>query len=130
MRTHSKLIIQFWKGLSVYWRAQIIGWSLLAIVATIERYLLYQSFPKSITLTLFVTPLMMILSEAMRRVYIRTEVTRGIDFVSICLITTSSLFAGLFSTLAVFFIFHLNNWPIPSWMTPGRIAIPVTQKNF
>jgi len=116
-----------WMRISVYWRAQIIGWALLSIVALIERQLLYHSLLRAIVITLFVTPIMMIFSHILRNFYDRIALYRGIDIVSSCIILLSSLVSGLLSTLTVVMIFQFNKWSIPGWTLSERIAIPFVQ---
>jgi hypothetical protein len=116
-----------WNNLSIYWRAQIIGWALLALVSIIERKLLYQSLERAVIITCFLTPVMIILTEILRTIYIRTALSRGINLISTCIITVCSISAGLFTTLTAFCIFQINNWSIPGWTTLERIAIPFVQ---
>lgn len=112
---------------SIYWRAQIVGWALFAIVSFMERQLLYQSRERAFLITCILTPLMFALSEILREIYIKTALQRGLDFISACIILLCSLSAGLFSTLTVFSIFELSDWSIPGWTTLERIAIPFVQ---
>ena len=116
-----------WASTSVYWRAQIVGWALISIVALIERQLLYHSLLRAIVVTLFVTPVMIIFSEILRNFYDRTALYRSIDLVSSSIIFLSSLVAGLLSTLIVVMVFQLNKWTIPGWTLSIRIAIPFIQ---
>lgn len=119
-----------WKNVSVYWRAQIICWSLLALVSIIERNLLYQSLKRALIITCFLTPIMFILSEVLRWIYIKSALDRGIDLVSACIISACSLSAGIISTLVVFFIFQINDWSIIGWTPLERIAIPFVQNGL
>jgi LytS/YehU family sensor histidine kinase len=116
-----------WASTSVYWRAQIVGWALISIVALIERQLLYHSLLRAIVVTLFVTPVMIIFSEILRNFYDRTALYRSIDLVSSSIIFLSSLVAGLLSTLIVVMVFQFNKWTIPGWTLSIRIAIPFIQ---
>lgn len=119
--------MEIWTSISVYWRAQIVGWGLLSVVALIERQLLYHSLLRAIIVTLFVAPVMVVFSEILRRFYDRTALHRGIDLVSSSIIFASSFIAGLLSTLVVIMIFQLNKWSIPGWTLSVRIAIPFVQ---
>jgi hypothetical protein len=119
-----------WNKLSIYWRAQIIGWALLALVSIVERKLLYQSLERAVIITCILTPLMISLTEILRIIYNKTALNRGINFISTCVIAVCSVSAGLFITLAVFFIFQLNHWSIPGWTIPERIAIPFVQNGL
>lgn len=119
--------MRIWQNISVYWRAQIIFWFLLALVSILERNLIYQSLNRAVVITCFVTPVMFILSEILRRIYISSALHRGIDLVSTCIISACSLLAGLISTLTVFFIFQVNHWSIFGWAPLERIVIPFVQ---
>ena len=119
-----------WNKLSTYWRAQIIGWALLALVSIMERQLLYQSLERAVIITCILTPLMISVTEILRIIYNKTALNRGINLISTCIIAVCSVSAGLFVTLTVFFIFQLNHWSIPGWTIPERIAIPFVQNGL
>ena len=122
--------MRMWNKLSIYWRAQIIGWGLFTIVSIIERKLLYQSLERAVIITCLLTPLMISLSEILRLIFVKTALNHGINFISTFIIAVCSLSAGIFVTLIVFFIFQFNNWSIPGWTTLERIAIPFVQNGL
>lgn len=127
---HRRKFMKLWDNISTYWRAQILCWLLISLVTIIERNLLYHSLNRAIVITFFSTPIMLVLSELLRWIYKRTALHRGIDLVSTCVIATCAVFAGLISTLAVFYILQINHWLIPGWSQLERIAIPFVQNGL
>ena len=57
----------WWTGrLSVFWRAQIVGWGLFFLVDLVNRVLTYRSFRIALVITLVVTPCLVVVSAGMR----------------------------------------------------------------
>ncbi len=60
----------WWTGrLSVFWRAQIVGWGLFFLVDLVNRVLTYRSFQVAFAITLLITPCLVVVSAGMRSVY-------------------------------------------------------------
>src|SRR5262245_38363035 len=55
-----------WTNLSVFWRAQIVGWGLFGVLDLVNRQLAYGDFGVALALTLIVTFCLALLSAAMR----------------------------------------------------------------
>ena len=58
-----------WNGVPVFWRAQIVGWSLFAIVDLVNLRLLYHEFPTAFRRTVLITACLVLISTGMRRIY-------------------------------------------------------------
>ena len=119
--------MQFLEKISIYWRAQIIGWTLFAVISMVERQLLYHSASRAIIITVIITPIMFILSEILRRIYSNQYFNRGLRVGSTLVTIIMCLCAGLSSTLLIVVIFEVKHWSIPGWELTERIAIPFVQ---
>jgi hypothetical protein len=58
-----------WNRLPGFWRAQIVGWGLFAVVDLVNLTLLYRDLPVALGRTAAVVTCLVLLSTAMRRVY-------------------------------------------------------------
>src|SRR6188472_2172573 len=58
-----------WNRLPGFWRAQIVGWGLFAVIDLVNLTLLYRDLAVALSRTAMVVACLVLLSMAMRRVY-------------------------------------------------------------
>jgi two-component system LytT family sensor kinase len=61
----------WWNGLPLFWRAQIVGWGLFAIVDLVNQRLIYNDFSVALARMALVVSCLVLLSTAMRPIYAR-----------------------------------------------------------
>ncbi|HEV3494152.1 MAG TPA: histidine kinase [Reyranella sp.] len=61
----------WWNGLPLFWRAQIVGWGLFAVVDLVNQQLIYNDFSVALVRTALVISCLVLLSAAMRPIYAR-----------------------------------------------------------
>ena len=114
-----------WNSLSVFWRAQIAGWSLFAVLDLLNRQLAYGDFAVSLTLTLTVTFSLALLSSAMGAVYASRALEQGLTRRALVLIVSLSLASGLIVALILFTLRQMFDWTIPHGGPVEEIVIPL-----
>jgi two-component system LytT family sensor kinase len=58
-----------WNGLPLFWRAQIVGWGLFAVVDFVNQRLIYDDISVALSRTALIIACLVLLSTAMRAVY-------------------------------------------------------------
>ncbi|GLK72450.1 sensor histidine kinase [Ancylobacter dichloromethanicus] len=113
-----------WRWPGPFAQAQIIGWSLFALVDMVNRQLAYQDIAAALTLTAIVCPVLFTLSAGLRRVYDRFLPGGGLHwpmFLGIVLLSCAG--AGL--VVAVIAAARQTfGWSIPHWRPVEEIALP------
>src|SRR5262245_51238809 len=101
--------------LSVFWRAQIVGWGLFCLVDLANRLLTYHSLGVAFALTLLVTPCLVVLSAWMRVIYASHNFSNRLTPRSLGLIGVLSIGASTIIVMLVFVARQLFGWKIPHW---------------
>ncbi|MPZ32076.1 MAG: sensor histidine kinase [Rhodospirillales bacterium] len=114
----------WWTGrLSVFWRAQIVGWSLFFLVELLNRLLTYRSVKVAVGITLVVTPCLVVLSAGMRSVYTSRAFNNRLTPHSITLIGVLSVAAAV--AVAIVFVFRRTfGWEVPFWGPIEEVVVP------
>src|SRR5688572_7629389 len=58
-----------WNDVPMFWRVQIVGWGLFAIVDLVNLRLLYHEFPTAFRRTALIVVCLVLISTGMRQVY-------------------------------------------------------------
>ena len=115
----------WWTGrLSVFWRAQIVGWGLFFLVDLVNRVLTYRSFQIALGVTVLVTPCLVIVSAGMRAVYTSHAFNNRLTPHSIALIGVLSAGAAAITVGAVFTVRQAFDWDMPYWGPVEAIVVP------
>lgn len=113
-----------WRRLTLFTRAQIIGWSLFALVDLVNRQLAYQDFPVALILTAVVYPVMIALSVGMRRIYDRFLHGTGLGLSDVLTMVLLSCAAAAIVVAAIAAMRQVFGWSIPHWRPIEEIALP------
>jgi len=115
----------WWTGrLSVFWRAQIVGWGLFFLVDLLNRLLTYRSVKVALGITLLITPCLVVLSAGMRRVYTSRAFNNRLTPHSIALIGVLSIGAAAIVVTIVFVFRRAFGWEIPFWGPLEEVVVP------
>lgn len=115
----------WWTGhLSVFWRAQIVGWGLFFLVDLLNRLLTYRNVKVALGITLVVTPCLVVLSAGMRSVYTSRVFNNRLTLHSIALIGVLSVGAAAIAVAIVFVVRRAFGWEIPFWGPVEEVVVP------
>ena len=115
----------WWTGrLSVFWRAQIVGWGLFFLVDLVNRVLTYRSLKIALAITLLVTPCLVVVSAGMRSVYTSHAFNNRLTPHSIALIGVLSGGAAAIVVAMVFAVRQAFDWDMPYWGPVEAVVVP------
>ena len=115
----------WWTGrLSVFWRAQIVGWGLFFLVDLVNRVLTYRRFHIALAITLLVTPCLVMVSAGMRSVYTSRAFNNRLTPHSIALIGVLSAGAAAVAVGIVFAVRQAFDWDMPYWGPIEAVVVP------
>lgn len=115
----------WWTGrLSVFWRAQVVGWGLFFLVDLVNRVLTYRSFHVALAITLLVTPCLVAVSAGMRSVYTSHAFNNRLTPHSIALIGVLSAAAAAITVGMVFAVRQAFDWDMPYWGPIEAVVVP------
>lgn len=115
----------WWTGrLSVFWRAQIVGWGLFFFVDFANRLLTYHSVGIALGITLLITPCLVMLSAGMRTVYTSRAFDNRLTPHSLALIGVLSMGAAAVIVAIVFACRRAFGWQIPFWGPLEEVVVP------
>src|SRR5262245_13165484 len=114
-----------WTNLSVFWRAQIVGWGLFGVLDLVNRDLAYRDFGVALALTLIVTFSLALLSAAMRAVYASRALDNRLTPRALVLIGSLSFASASAVALILFMLRQTFGWTIPHWGPLEEVVIPL-----
>lgn len=120
----------WWHGMPFFWQAQMIGWSLFALVDLVNRQLTYHSFPIALAITVMVCPVLVLLSTGLRAVYSRTIPDARLNAASLAIIIAMSTGSAVVVVGVVAGIRQISGWTIPLWRPFEEIAVPLIHYSF
>lgn len=115
----------WWMGrLSVFWRAQIVGWGLFFLVDLVNRLLTYRSIGIALGITLLTTPCLVALSAGMRSAYTSRAFDNRLTPHSVALIGVLSAGAAAITVAIVFVLRRTFGWEMPYWGPVEAVVVP------
>ncbi len=115
----------WWIRTSVFWRAQIVGWGLFAVLDLVNRQLTYGHFGVALGVTSLATFCLVALSAVMRAVYASRNLDNRLSPRAVALIASLS-FASALVVVTIISIFRdIFDFRIPHWGSIEEIVIPV-----
>jgi two-component system LytT family sensor kinase len=115
-----------WNGVPVFWRAQIVGWGLFAIVDLVNLRLLYHDFPTAFRRTALIVVCLVLISSGMRRIYAAHAFGNTLTSRAIAWITLLSVGGGVFISTLVFVTREFAGWSIPGRSGLDEFVFPLT----
>lgn len=119
-----------WQRLSFFWRSQLLGWSLFAVVDFANRLLTYHDVKVALSITLLVWPVLMAVSGGLGWLYTRYLPRRRLEARSITLVILCSVLSASVVMAAVFTVRVTTGWSIPGWHPLEEIAVPLIHYSF
>jgi two-component system LytT family sensor kinase len=114
-----------WFGsLPVFWRAQIIGWSLFLVLDLVNRLLTYHDAAMAIVVSLVVWPCLVALSTGLGAIYSSQKIGNRLTLRSLALIVLLSACAALIAVSVGFVTRQIVGWEIPDWTLLEQVAVP------
>ena len=108
----------WWNGLSLFWRAQIVGWSLFAIVDLANQQLIYRDFSIAMSRTALIVSCLVLLSSAMRPIYASRHLGNRLTVRAAAWVALLSLGGAALVAALVF-----AGREVMGWMIPGRDSL-------
>src|SRR5260221_7154329 len=81
----------WWNGLSLFWRAQAVGWALFAVIVLVNQHLIYHDFSIDLARTTLIVPCLVLLSVVMRSVYVSPQFGNRLTFRATAWVTLLSV---------------------------------------
>ncbi|TCT06668.1 sensor histidine kinase [Aquabacter spiritensis] len=123
-------VVARWSALPLFWRAQIIGWSLFGIIDVVNRQLAYRDIDIALLLTIAVYPVLIALSGVLRWLYARLIPDNRITAYAVATIfIVSGSAAAIVIAIAAAFR-SLTGWSIPQWGQLEQVGIPLIHYTF
>lgn len=113
-----------WRRLSLSTRAQIIAWSLFALIDLVNRQLTYQDPSIAIALTAMVYPILILVSSGLRLIYDRRYPSTSLNLPTFLGMALFSSVAAAIVVLAIVVTRNLFGWSIPHWRPLEEVALP------
>ncbi len=115
----------WWRHLTFFWRAQVLGWGLFVVVDLANRQFTYRSFPVALALTLIICPILIALSAGLGWVYSRHVRDARLTLRSLTIIFAMSTIAAASAVTAISFVRRWTGWSIPEWGPVEEVAVPL-----
>ena len=116
-----------WSGFPSSWRVQAVGWVLFAVAAVFERQLANHDIVKSIILTVFVTPCMIVATYLLGRIYKRGRTSGNWNTGSIPIIVICSLAAALTTEAIALLLLYISGWRNFTVAPIDPVAVALTE---
>jgi signal transduction histidine kinase len=111
--------------LSIFWRAQILGWGLFFLIDLVNRLLTYHSTAMAIGVTLVVTPSLVAISTGMAAIYASQGVGNRLTGRSLVLAAVLSVGGAAIAVAIGFGIGRIVGWDIPNWTLLEQVVVPL-----
>ncbi|MCF8533938.1 MAG: histidine kinase [Reyranella sp.] len=115
-----------WNGVPVFWRAQIVGWGLFAIVDLVNLRLLFHEFPTAFRQTALIVVCLVLISTGMRRIYASNTFGNTLTSRAIVWITLLSVGGGAFISALVFVTREFAGWSNAGRSELNELVLPLT----
>ncbi|WP_421994544.1 sensor histidine kinase [Reyranella sp.] len=115
----------WWNRLPMFWRAQIAGWGLFAILDLVNRWLTYGRLSVALGLTLAVAPCLVALSTLLRILYDRQLEDRRLTPRALGLVAVVSLLSSFIVVGVAFALRDTLGWRIPHWGFLEEFVVPL-----
>ncbi len=115
----------WWARRPAFARAQVTGWSLFSIVDLTNRWVSYENFVISLSLTLIALPLLILVTTAMRAAYLKVGLDAAITLRALAWIAALSFVAAAFLVGCISLVRDYFGWPIPNWRPEQQVLAPL-----
>ncbi len=115
-----------WNRLPLFWRAQITGWGLFAVVDVVNLWLLYHDFPIALARATLIVICLVLISTGMGKIYASRRFGNTLTPRSIAWITLLSVGGGALISSLVFVLREHAGWSLPGRDALDDFVFPLT----
>ncbi|MEI7872741.1 MAG: histidine kinase [Alphaproteobacteria bacterium] len=115
-----------WNRLPLFWRAQIAGWGLFAVVDVVNLRLLYHDFSIAVGRATLIVICLVLISTAMGKIYASRHLGSTLTPRSIAWITLLSVGGGALIASLVFVLREAAGWSLPGRDAVDDFVFPLT----
>ena len=115
-----------WNRLPLFWRAQIAGWGLFAVVDVVNLRLLYHDFPIALARASLIVICLVLISTGMGKIYASRRLGSTLTPRSIAWITLLSVGGGALVASLVFVLREYAGWALPGRDALDDFVFPLT----
>ena len=115
-----------WNSVPIFWRAQLVGWGLFAIVDLINLRLLFHDLPTAFRRTALVVVCLVLISTGMRRIYASRAFGNTLTPRAIAWITLLSVGGGALISVLLFALSDVAKWELPGRDPVDAVVFPLT----
>lgn len=109
---------------SLFWRAQIVGWGLFFVLDVTNRALTYHNPSMAVVVSVVVAPCLVALSTGLGRIYVAWKIGTRLTPRALALIVVLSAVAAAVAVAIGFSTRQLIGWDIPQWTLLEQVAVP------
>ncbi|MCA0302387.1 MAG: histidine kinase [Proteobacteria bacterium] len=110
--------------LSLFWRAQLVGWSLFFCLDLTNRLFTYHSATLALAVSLVVLPCLVALSTGLGALYDRLGLVHRLTLRTLALVVLLSATAAALAVGAGSLARRAAGWDIPNWTPMEQLAVP------
>ena len=115
-----------WNRLPLFWRAQIAGWGLFAVVDLVNLQLLYHDVPTALSRTTLILVCLVLISTGMGRIYASRHFGSALTPRAVALITLLSVGGGAVISALLFILRERAGWSVPGRDPVDEFTFPLT----
>lgn len=115
----------WWYGLPVFWRVQVVVWGVFSLVDLATRSILYQSFTLALTITLIIEPLLMLVAATLRAAFGRMGFEGRLSGMALACILLLSAASAVAVVAAITLVRAPLGWDIPDWNSSQEVLAPL-----
>lgn len=110
--------------LSLFWRSQLVGWSLFFFLDFTNRLLTFNNPPLALVVSLAVLPCLVALSTGLGWLYTALGLENRLTPRSLATMVLLSMGAATLAVAAGFLARQVTGWDIPNWTLVEQLAVP------
>lgn len=127
----SAFLLARWNGLSLFWRAQLAGWGLFAIANLMAQRVAFHSYGVAFARTGLILFCLVLISTAMRAIYVSRRFEARVSFAGMALIALLSLLGALVTATMIVVAHEALPWLVtPDHRGPGEFLVPLVHYFF
>ena len=115
-----------WNRLPLFWRAQITGWGLFAVVDVVNLWLLYHDFPIALGRATLIVICLVLLSTGIGRIYASHRFGNALTPRAVAWIALLSVGGGALISALLFFMRERFGWSLPDRDAIDDFVFPLT----
>lgn len=115
-----------WNGIPIFWRVQLVGWGLFAMIDLVSVRLLVHDFPAALRRTALIVACLVLISTGMRRIYASRSFGNRLTARAVAWIAFLSVGGGALIAVLAFALRNVANWALPGRGMIEALVFPLT----